>query len=51
MLDSHGQPMEMHPRPVQDLIVRQEGEATAGRDSQLDGAVADLLRQLDERKP
>ena len=50
VLDSHGQPMEMHPRPVQDLIVRQEGEATAGRDSQLDGAVADLLKQLDGRK-
>ncbi len=36
----------MHPRPVTTLVRRPVGEATAGRDSQLDAAVADLLPKL-----
>ena len=44
--DHAGGEMEMHPRPVTTLVVRPVGEATAGRDSQLDAAVKDLLGKL-----
>jgi tricorn protease len=42
--------MEMHPRPVDFPVVRPVGESYAGRDSQLDAAVKELLSELDERK-
>ena len=41
---ANGQPMEMHPRPVDIPVVRPIGEGLAGRDSQLDAAVAELLK-------
>jgi tricorn protease len=39
-----GKPMEMHPRPVDVAVTRPIGEGLAGRDSQLDTAVVELLR-------
>jgi tricorn protease len=44
--DHAGQEMEMHPRPVTTFVQRPVGEASAGRDSQLDAAVKDLLGKL-----
>ncbi|HUJ16254.1 MAG TPA: S41 family peptidase, partial [Thermoanaerobaculia bacterium] len=44
--DSHGQDMEMHPRPVDKLVVRELGETLSNKDSQLDAAVQELLKQL-----
>ncbi|MCC7417110.1 MAG: PD40 domain-containing protein [Acidobacteria bacterium] len=41
-----GTPMEMHPRPVDLPVKRPMGESYSGRDSQLDAAVAELLKQL-----
>ena len=41
-----GQTMEMHPRPVDVLVMRPAGEASAGKDSQLDRAVKELLAGL-----
>ena len=46
VLDHNGQEMELHPRPVTTFVQRPVGEATAGRDSQLDSAVKDLLGKL-----
>ena len=43
--DAHGQDMEMHPRPVDRLVVRDPGEDET-KDSQLDAAVAELLKEL-----
>ena len=43
---SDGTDMELHPRPVDVEIVRSIGETLSGHDSQLDGAVKELLRQL-----
>ena len=43
--DQHGNDMEMHPRPVDVLVERPIGESYAGKDSQLDAAVADLLKK------
>jgi tricorn protease len=37
--------MEMHPRPVDVLVQRPVGESYTGRDSQLDAAVAELLKR------
>ncbi|MGN6788449.1 MAG: S41 family peptidase [Rhodanobacteraceae bacterium] len=42
----NGQPMEMHPRPVDVPVARPLGEAYQGKDSDLDAAAATLLRQL-----
>ncbi len=39
-----GKPMEMHPRPVDVAVTRPIGEGLAGKDSQLDAAVAELLK-------
>ena len=36
----------MNPRPVTTFVQRPVGEASAGRDSQLDAAVKDLLGKL-----
>ena len=44
--DHNGVEMEMHPRPVTTLVERPVGEASEGRDSQLDAAVKDLLGKL-----
>ena len=44
----NGQPMEMHPRPVDVPVARPLGEAYQDKDSDLDAAVGTLLRQLDQ---
>jgi hypothetical protein len=41
-----GSPMEMHPRPVDIPVVRPVGESYTGKDSQLDAAVKELLKQI-----
>jgi hypothetical protein len=38
--------MELNPRPVDIPITRPIGESLAGKDSQLEAAVRELLRQL-----
>jgi hypothetical protein len=38
--------MEMNPRPVDVLVERPVGESYAGKDSQLDAAVKELLKRL-----
>jgi C-terminal processing protease CtpA/Prc len=38
-----GEPMEMHPRPVDIFVTRALGEDAAGKDSQLDAAVKTLI--------
>ncbi|HEV3139295.1 MAG TPA: S41 family peptidase, partial [Vicinamibacterales bacterium] len=43
---SDGTPMEMHPRPVDVPVTRPVGESYTGKDSQLDTAVAELLKQI-----
>ena len=45
-----GTPMEMHPRPVDVLVVRPIGESYSGKDSQLDVAVRELLNQIDSNR-
>jgi tricorn protease len=44
--DMNGRNMELHPRPVDVLVERPVGESYTGRDSQLDAAVAELLKRL-----
>jgi tricorn protease len=46
---AEGQPMEMHPRPVDVPVVRPIGESYTGKDSQLDAAVAELLKQIGKK--
>ncbi len=46
VLDSEGKDMEMHPRPVDRLVIRPIGESYAGKDSQLDAAVEELLKTV-----
>ena len=47
-----GQPMELHPRPVDVTVVRPIGESYTAHDLQLDSAIATLLQQIDgQRKP
>lgn len=48
--DNAGQTMELHPRPVDVPVTRPLGESYAGRDSQLDAAVKELLKQIDGSK-
>jgi len=43
--DQHGNDMEMHPRPVDVPVERPIGESYIGKDSQLDAAVAELLKK------
>ncbi len=45
-----GMDMEMHPRPVDVEVTRAMGESYAGKDSQLDAAVATLLAQLGPKR-
>ena len=44
--DNKGQVMERNPRPVDVLVLRPIGESYAEKDSQLDAAVAELLKQI-----
>jgi C-terminal processing protease CtpA/Prc len=44
--DMRGNDMEMHPRPVDVTVERPIGEWYTGKDSQLDRAVAELLKRL-----
>ena len=46
VLTAEGEPMEMHPRPVDVSITRPVGESYSGKDSQLDAAVRELLSQI-----
>ena len=45
-----GTPMEMHPRAVDVPVIRPVGESYGGKDSQLDAAVAELLKQIGTAK-
>jgi Tol biopolymer transport system component len=45
-----GKDMEMNPRPVDVLVERALGETLAGRDAQLDAAVATLLKGLGPKR-
>jgi tricorn protease len=45
-----GSPMELHPRPVDVAVTRPVGEGLRGKDSQLDTAVAELLKGLPEKR-
>lgn len=47
--DNNGQTMEMNPRPVDVSAVRPVGESYTPADSQLDKAVAELLKQLGKK--
>lgn len=46
---SDAQVMEMNPRPVDVPVTRPVGESYTDRDSQLDAAVAELLKQIGKR--
>ncbi|HEU4690721.1 MAG TPA: S41 family peptidase, partial [Vicinamibacterales bacterium] len=46
---SDGTNMELNPRPVDIEVVRPIGESLQGKDSQLDRAVSELLKQLGPR--
>jgi C-terminal processing protease CtpA/Prc len=45
-----GAPMEMFPRPVDVAVDKPVGEPLAGKDSQLDAAVRELVRDLDGKR-
>ena len=47
---SDGKPMERNPRPVDVRVDRAMGEAAAGKDSQLDAAVKELLAETAGKK-
>jgi tricorn protease len=46
-----GTTMELNPRPVDIPVTRPIGESLLGKDSQLDTAVRELLKQLGETRP
>jgi tricorn protease len=46
ILANDGTPMEMHPRAVDVEVTRPVGESYTGKDTQLDAAVAELLKQI-----
>ncbi len=48
--DSAGMVMELNPRQVDVRVVRPIGESYTGKDSQLDAAVSELLKQLGTRE-
>ncbi|MCY7352844.1 MAG: peptidase S41 [Cytophagaceae bacterium] len=48
--DNSGKNMELAPRPVDIAITRPIGESYTGQNVQLDAAVKELLRELDESK-
>ncbi|MBS0331147.1 MAG: hypothetical protein JSS35_00130, partial [Proteobacteria bacterium] len=45
-----GDDMELHPRPVDVMVERPLGETLAGKDAQLEAAVAELLKELPSRR-
>jgi C-terminal processing protease CtpA/Prc len=45
-----GQLMEMHPRPVDIPVAKPVGESSQGKDSQLEAAAQELLKQLGSKK-
>lgn len=47
---AEGAPMELHPRPVDLAVDKPVGESYQGRDSQLDAAVGELLKEIDARR-
>ncbi len=47
--DGTGQNMEMNPRPVDVPVMRPVGESYSGKDSQLDAAVSELLKQIGKK--
>ena len=47
--DTRGEDMELHPRPVDRLVAHPVGESYAGKDSQLDAAVEELMKALPKR--
>lgn len=47
--DNTGQTMEMNPRPVDVPVTRPIGESYSGKDSQLDAAVTELLKQIGKK--
>ena len=49
--DARRQDMELNPRPVDVPVTRPIGESLIGKDSQLDAAVRELLKQLGETRP
>ena len=49
--DSEGKDMELHPRPVDVRVDRPIGEGYTGKDTQLDAAVAELLKRLATVRP
>jgi tricorn protease len=49
ILANDGTPMEMHPRPVDVAVTRPVGESYSGKDTQLDTACLELLKQLGAR--
>ena len=44
--DENGSDMELHPRPVDVRVDYPMGESYTGRDSQLDAAVAEVLKRV-----
>jgi hypothetical protein len=42
--------MEMHPRPVDIPVAKPLGEGLQGKDSQLETAVNELLKEIGNRK-
>jgi hypothetical protein len=42
--------MEMHPRPVDIPVAKPVGESSQGKDSQLEAAAQELLKQLGSKK-
>ena len=46
-----GDDMELHPRPVDVTVERPLGETLAGKDAQLEAAVAELLKSLGAKPP
>lgn len=46
-----GKDMELNPRPVDITVERPLGETLSGKDSQLDAAVAELLKGLGPKRP
>jgi len=47
--DNSGQTMERNPRPVDIAVTRPIGESYSGKDSQLDAAVGELLKQIGKK--
>src|SRR5262249_3200484 len=46
ILDAEGKDMELHPRPVDHLVIRPRGESSAARHSQLEAGVEELRKTL-----